>query len=366
MSAGPRIVAIGQLPPPITGFSYITSCVVERWRTSHDVISFDVAPPAGSSGFRKGWRRICRFLKAALGLCALARGNARVCYLACEGGAGLWSTLAFVIIARLCRFSILLHHHSFTYIDQPRRLMGRIVKCGGFELLHIFLCERMRDAFQSAYDHKTHSRILSNAAFVPPQSWPSTSAPDPALVLGLLSNLTREKGLYVYLDLIRATFAAGLQVRGLLAGPVASPADREAIARAVVELGDHLRYLGPLFGQDKQAFYDEVDVFVFPTQYNNEAQPIVLFEAKAAGCLVITSERGCIPGQLAPSDRLVPRNDNFVAAAVEFLSTISRDTHPMRCDRPARAAQYSRTHQLAQQSLFELLRSGASTQSEAA
>jgi len=46
------------------------------------------------------------------------------------------------------------------------------------------------------------------------------------------------------------------------------------------------------YGDDKDVLFDQADIFVFPTRYHTEAQPIVLIEAMAAGCAVITSTKG--------------------------------------------------------------------------
>ncbi len=42
-----------------------------------------------------------------------------------------------------------------------------------------------------------------------------------------------------------------------------------------------LERLGPVYGKDKSQFWKMTDAFVFPTQ--NEAEPLVLWEAPAAG-----------------------------------------------------------------------------------
>ena len=46
------------------------------------------------------------------------------------------------------------------------------------------------------------------------------------------------------------------------------------------------------YGQEKQKLFEQSNVFVFPTRYSTEAQPIVLIEAMAQGCAVLTTNQG--------------------------------------------------------------------------
>jgi hypothetical protein len=48
-------------------------------------------------------------------------------------------------------------------------------------------------------------------------------------------------------------------------------------------------------GADKERLFRDAHVFVLPTVYKNEAQPIALLEAMASGCVIVTSDVGEIP-----------------------------------------------------------------------
>ncbi|MDC0301376.1 glycosyltransferase family 4 protein [Akkermansiaceae bacterium] len=54
-------------------------------------------------------------------------------------------------------------------------------------------------------------------------------------------------------------------------------------------------------GADKQALFDQAEIFVFPTQFPVEAQPLVLLEAMASGCAIITTDVGEIPSTVDAS-----------------------------------------------------------------
>lgn len=53
-------------------------------------------------------------------------------------------------------------------------------------------------------------------------------------------------------------------------------------------------YWGKKYGQDKDAFFRNADIFVFPTYYPNECFPLVLLEAMQQGLPCISTMEGGI------------------------------------------------------------------------
>jgi glycosyltransferase involved in cell wall biosynthesis len=350
MSARTTVIAIGQLPPPITGFSYITACVLETASCDVSLKRYDLVGARGASGLRKHTSRLAATWRACSGLIKHARAPSRICYIACEGGRGLVYTLAVIAVARLCGYPTQLHHHSFNYVDERKVLMRAILRTAPC-MTHIFLCSIMRDKFEACYRPQI-TRIVSNAAFVPPH--PILRVPaDTGIVLGHLSNLTRDKGLYTFLDLLGRV---GSEVRGVLAGPVMNYEDQVAIEAAIRDLDGRLEYRGPLYGVDKIAFYDEIDLFIFPTDYVNEAQPTVLFEALAAGCKLISFNRGCIMQQVNDDGLVVARGEDFVSQA---LAWIVANGPALRPDREATRRRYSERHEIARAAIAQLFHSNS-------
>ncbi|WP_421850562.1 glycosyltransferase family 4 protein [Novosphingobium sp.] len=339
MMKAPHVVAVGQLPPPVSGFSYITEQTIAAARAAAaELVVNNIASRRGASGIAKHLSRIGESLKACFSIARHARSPGRVCYVACEGGLGLVYTLAIIGTARLSGYRILLHHHSFGYITQRNALMSTIQSVGGTALCNVFLGEAMERGFRAAYSSRALAgMVLSNAAFVPPVEAAETGRQGP-LVLGHLSNLTREKGLHIFLDVLRAAVAAGEPVRAVLAGPVADPSDRALIESASEEFGARLDYRGPLYGEQKDAFYRDIDVFVFPTEYRHEAQPTVLFEAQAAGCKIVSFERGCIAEQVEQDGLVIAQNGDFIA---ECLGWLRANRDEVRADRAATRARYA-------------------------
>ncbi|MCK1485648.1 glycosyltransferase family 4 protein [Bradyrhizobium sp. 193] len=318
--------------------------MIETLHRSAEVHTINTSP-GDRQGVRKHFHKTHQTLRACWRLIT-DRGYELV-YLGCEGDLGLIYTAALVLSARLFGHPVLLHHHSFSYIDKSSGLMRLILSTGGTRIRHIFLCTTMQNRFESRYGKVSNSRIVSNAAFVQSETQGGEIASENrTLRIGLLSNLTREKGLYTFLDLLRLVRKSGLDVEGLLAGPIANEEDRTMVAMAEKELRGALQYLGPLYGDAKARFYSQVDIFVFPTEYANEAEPTVIFEALAAGNSVVAFDRGCIRSQIGDHGITILPNEHFCARAGDYVAQRIRE-HSLRGNHRKNTCQHFQQKQAA-------------------
>lgn len=316
----PHIFIAGQFPPPVNGFAYITQQMAAALAARYKTTLIDLAPHVPKDGLGYHARRLALTLQGLWPLIAGLRYKNRRFYMACEGGLGLIYTLVLCAGARVLSYPIHIHHHSFYYIETRHFLMTLLLRVLGKNATHIFLSPAMAQRFAERYRRPIKSLILSNSAFVeeaPPsvREWTATSP----LTLGLLSNLNDEKGLSLFVETLRRALAQGLNVRGVLAGPPATEKDRHTIAAAQQELGDKLDYRGPVYGADKSAFFRSIDLFVFPTQYANEAQPTVVFEAMAHGVPIVSFDRGSIAEQVGSCGLVIPQGEDFVASALRWI-----------------------------------------------
>lgn len=316
-----HVLVIGQIPPPMDGLAYITSEFANLLNEDNDVKVLNISPRTSKRGLAYHLTRAATVLFASFHLILDARIGNRVCYMPCQSDIGLIYTIYLLALSRALRYPAYLHHHNFGYINEHRRMMRFALQIGGPDVVHIFLCEYMQERFGQTYWTPKQSAVISNSAFVPSQAVARSPVGAP-LKVGLLSNLSREKGLYHFLDLLRAGRSDGLNIEGLLAGPLREAEDKAAVEAAQKELGNALTYAGPLYGDKKQNFFASIDVFVFPTMYVNEAQPTVLYEALAAGNLIVTYERGCTGSQIGRDGLVIPQDEPFVPLALDWLRKI--------------------------------------------
>jgi glycosyltransferase involved in cell wall biosynthesis len=315
-----RVAFVGPLPPPINGFSIMCSLMLRRLNLKAAVDVFDRAPVVGRAA-KTIVQQIIRALAFAF---SCLRSRDCVIYLALSGGHGQALDACYVLVGRLLLRRIFIHHHSFAYIDRSSFLN----KC--FFVLartstHIVLSRGMGLALQKRYalDAKKIC-VVSNAAFFdsPVADHPS-QASSRHLRIGFLSNISVEKGFVEFFEIMRRLRGRGVAIDARIAGPVAPSAQTE-FGRLLAE-SPEVHHIGPLYGGAKTEFYRGLDIFVFPTRYANEAEPLVLHEAMQAGAHVIATDRGAIAEILAYGAGVALPADTIVEGAVERIEGLSRD-----------------------------------------
>lgn len=321
---------VGPLPPPVHGAAAVTQAVAALCEASG--IPFQVAdtsPGPDLSGWRYHLGRARQFAAAASTLMRSKPGDG--VYHSLSGGLGLAYDLVLVALNRLRGRRILFHHHSFAYLNQRSALMAAITTVAGTRALHLVLSPTMQHRFQELYGAGLAVATLSNLAFfeLTPNATRHAAARRLATI-GYLSNVTREKGIDRFLAIVEMLRARGSRIEARIAGPIADPGLKAEIERKAAALGG-VHLVGPLYGAQKDAFLADIDLFVFPSRYANEAQPLVMFEALLAGTPVVGTARGCMPDLPSGlSVTLLDKDAENLAPLVEKLLLWERDADAFR------------------------------------
>jgi len=319
-----NLLIVGALPPPVCGMTVITEHVYQA--LNKDFNPKIVNLPAG--GRSRHFRKIVKVFVAAMNIVRhLGCAGRKVLYLPVDSGLGMYYILILSGLARLCKYEVYLHHHSWLYIsssDWRISILSKLInKYGG----HIFLCDKMRSEFSLRYPNVKYNRLLkvSNKVFM--KVIPAINeAKTKDLIIGHMSNLCFEKGLDIVISVFRKLLGEGYKVRLRLAGPSLSRESTRLIEETCKELGDKIDYLGPIYGQEKTEFFMNINVFLFPTRYKNEAQPLVLLEAMCCGVPVIAYSRGCIESILGDNGgELIDIENDFEIEALPFLRELALD-----------------------------------------
>ncbi len=303
-----RLCFVGVLPRPVTGMTLATEAVLEKVAGEVDTDVFAIRRPTGIGNGLWVLYKHCAFQLGVFFLAWCRLRGTRSSYIVAESGKGLVSTLVLTSAARLFGMRILMHHHVFSYVNETNRLMQAVVTVAGARAQHIFLCDLMMQKFTERYACPGASIVLSNAYLVeapdPSQPAPTDDArdnPSPLadkLRLGFLGNITRSKGIDLCVDAFEQLAGEHRELELHVAGPVAEPGLEELLSRAKDNYPDRFDYLGPVYGDDKRAFFEGIDLLVFPTRYRNEAQPLTIFEAAAHGVPTVAFGIGCIEQQV--------------------------------------------------------------------
>ena len=127
-------------------------------------------------------------------------------------------------------------------------------------------------------------RVISNSGFIEDEYLSERPAVEVNLpvTIGFLSNITAEKGIFLFFDALRALREEGLCFRAVIAGPV-SPiiADRFSCE---LDNAPEATYLGGVYGASKALFFQNIDLLLFPTIYQNEAEPVTIMGGDEFRC----------------------------------------------------------------------------------
>ena len=322
------IVYLGPFPPPTHGQSVATQMLYDTLcQEGFKISKFDTGGSVSPSKARRLWL----FARG----CWLALMPARMLYVSVNSHGGAMLSLGHTFCGRLSGKRIVLHHHSYRRIGRHSAVMDAIAKVAGPDALHLFNCNAMGAEFRKRYPAAKQALTMLNTDFVGEGIVPDRSAmPQPnapgGLTLGHMCNLCEEKGLGRAIDIFRAARQAGLASRLVIAGPMSDDFAKQALEAADREFGSDLSYLGPVYGADKARFFQDLDVFVFPTWYADETVGIVNLEALASGVPVISSAQCCIPSALGDAGIALSRDADLVSEALVFLRIVAQDMQGFR------------------------------------
>jgi glycosyltransferase involved in cell wall biosynthesis len=97
---------------------------------------------------------------------------------------------------------------------------------------------------------------------------------------------------------------------------------RRALEACARDFPENFEWLGPVDSETRDGLLSGADLFLFPTRYANEAQPLVLIEALEAGVPVLANDRGCIGDMLGRDSQWLVADE---AASVDTATaTIER------------------------------------------
>jgi glycosyltransferase involved in cell wall biosynthesis len=134
--------------------------------------------------------------------------------------------------------------------------------------------------------------------------------PGPPVTLNILflAHCTREKGLFAAIDAVlvanRSLAALRLPLRLKLtaAGNFVTDNEKAEFDKLAAnrDFATTVEHAGFVSGQRKEQLYREADLFLFPTQYLGENQPVNIIEAMAFGLPIVTTRWRSLPEMLPP------------------------------------------------------------------
>lgn len=185
------------------------------------------------------------------------------------------------IVTQLCKWwsgkKIILHFHNKGVSTQQDKIVDNLLYKHFFKGVEVIILGRPLYADIRKYVTQQQIHYCSNGiadhAITRKNSWNEV----PHILW--LSNIMLSKGLMEYLDALYILKDRGITFHGIFVGGITSEISKESFRKAIAERGleGYISYLGQKYGEEKEACYNQADIFVLPSY--TEAFPLTILEA---------------------------------------------------------------------------------------
>jgi glycosyltransferase involved in cell wall biosynthesis len=349
------VVAPLALPPPVNGQALVNASIATMLTQSPGRVRLiNISPKFFQRTIRYHLRRMAAITVTLFVLAANMRHARRRLYSVVEPGPGMLYNFLVVPVARFFGYALFLHHHASSYTKSRDWRFALLCGIAGRHATHIALSDEMARDLQALYRACRRVIVAHNASHVFDPGAYTVLHRERIFTLGFLSNLSLEKGLDDVLQSYDAIRSARLNARLILAGPVSDDSARDLIKKTNRKLGNAIVELGPVSGSAKQAFFEQIDVFLFPSRYRYEAQPLVVLEALSYGVPALVTQHGYMAEIVGPLSTATNASE-FVVFATRFAEAWMRDPDFAATQRSAARARFEELAEISRHQTSQLL-----------
>tara|TARA_R110001606_G_scaffold123860_1_gene257064 strand:+ start:2667 stop:3746 length:1080 start_codon:yes stop_codon:yes gene_type:complete len=305
-----KVLLIGPLSPPINGVSVCNDKIIAKKETSFQVKYINTADALFSEKLGSfSIKKVAKTIKQYVFIYKIIPVN--IIYITIgQTFFGVIKYLPFLLFSKILGKKRVIHIHGNYLKTEFDRLKGfkrtlfkftiKIANSG------IVLSESLKDNLTPFLKEK-HIYVLPN--FVDEEifniNYEDIKNKDfNTLKILFLSNLMTEKGILDLLDSLRDLEKHKIIYEAKIAGNI--DLDIKELVLSKIKNLKNVHYLGVVRGNQKKEILLSANVFVFPTYYKMEGQPISLLEAMGFGNIILTTDHAGI------SDIVTKTNGYFV------------------------------------------------------
>ena len=219
-----------------------------------------------------------------------------LCYIALSAkGVAFYKDCVMILLFKLfCKKTVLHFHNKGVAKYQDRWIDDKLYKFVFRDSKVILLSNRLyRDI--SKYVNKQNVLICPNGIPIEAQN-ENIKAENSTLKLLFLSNMMKAKGVYDLLEACVILKQKSYNFRCDFVGKWADITEASFLNHVnECQIDDIVEAHGAKYGEDKSDYFNNTDIFIFPTFYENECFPLVLLEAMQNGLPIVTTNEGGIP-----------------------------------------------------------------------
>lgn len=302
-----RVLFTMHMPPPVHGAAMVGQWIHDSKIINEEFDTFYINPSVSNNVSDVGRLSLLKFwlfIKLLIRIIrAIIKFKPDLCYYTpTSDGWGIYRDALTISIMRLFRKKIVLHFHNKGVKNFSKRKAADIAYRIIFKDVKVILiAEQLYDDI-SKYVDKKDVYFLPNG--IPPTiddnqydeilTTRKTNSHKNRLLY--LSNMMSEKGIWILLDACKKLKENGKILECHFVGNWGDT-NLESFNNEIKKRDlDGIVYVhGPQYGQNKNSFFRDSDIFVFPTYYHGETFGLVLLEAMEYGLPCISTPEGGIP-----------------------------------------------------------------------
>lgn len=312
-----KIILVGPLPPPYTGQSVSFKMLIDNLSHrgyKHALVNINLPSSKGDASSRWDWVKAGNYTLLLLKYLYLVIGKNKSVYITiAQSRVGFYRDFIMINVARLFNHRIVVHLKGGNYgefYNQQNRITKKMIN---YTLERTDCIIVLGTALVKMYDFNPNLRnrieVVHNG--LPLQEIDlSQKNYDGQTKILYLSNLIYSKGYMHVLEAAKLLKQENYDFEIMFCGefmPSADdlvPIDKKEMSIEFEEyvvknnLEEHVKYLGSVTGRTKFEVLNHAHVFILPTNYLNEGQPVSIIEAMANGCALISTNYRTIPEML--------------------------------------------------------------------
>lgn len=291
-----KILIIGPFPKPISGVSLANQVVkevlgksgnftVDSINTSYNVFEDAV----GSFSFKK----LIFFLKMNFNVFKIFKND--IIYITPgQTFFGITKYTLFILLSSILKKEIIIHVHGNYLGRQYSELIG--VKKKFFYFLvskftkGIVLSASLKQNL-TPFLNEINIHVLYNFA----QSYlidNNIKVDNNAIKISYLSNLMEEKGIFLLLDSLKELENKNINYEAKIAGNIDAYLEEDILSK--ISKLKNTSYVGVVYNEDKKELLNWSNIFILPTFYKMEGQPISILEAMSTKNVIISTKHAGI------------------------------------------------------------------------
>ncbi len=326
-----NILIFGDFPPPVYGVS-LSNKILYNYLKQEEHIVEKLNPSLGKAVFKNKkffFQKIFKSLKTTfvfnkkskdIDIVYITMSQSKMGFLKC------WPVLKLCQIKKI-PYVIHLKGNSLpkTFISSNKILKDMILNILNNSKAVILLSEILehQELYQSL-DTNTHivRNFVEEDYFVSYKEKMNVLDNSEKLKLFYLSNLMETKGIIDLLKAIIILKKKNIEFKLLIAGSWEERIKNKG-EKLIDKIGEeYVDYIGFVDGQKKEKLISESNIFILPTYYPQEGQPISILEAMAGGNTIITTKHSGIPDIITEGENgffVKKKNPDSIADTIEEI-----------------------------------------------